>query len=96
MNQVGNSKFPPSGHLIFFSTNIRNENKTREIQKWPRARDRTSLISLRCVFFLIQIKHYQVRSNKVCELHRRVQIKQHNNYNQLFIQVNLQCAAYTL
>jgi hypothetical protein len=40
MNQVGNSKFPPSGHLIFFSTNIRNENKTREIQKWPRARDR--------------------------------------------------------
>jgi hypothetical protein len=41
MNQVGNSKFPPSGHLIFFSTNIRNENKTREIQKWPRARDRT-------------------------------------------------------
>jgi hypothetical protein len=51
MNQVGNSKFPPSDHLIFFSTNIRNENKTREIQKWPRARDRTSLISLRCVFF---------------------------------------------
>jgi hypothetical protein len=41
MNQVGNLKFPPSGHLIFFSTNIRNENKTREIQKWPRARDRT-------------------------------------------------------
>jgi hypothetical protein len=41
MNQVGNSKFPPSGHLIFFSTNIRNENKNREIQKWPRARDRT-------------------------------------------------------
>jgi hypothetical protein len=41
MNQVGNSKFPPSGHLIFFSTNIRNENKTREIQKWPRTRDRT-------------------------------------------------------
>jgi hypothetical protein len=41
MNQVGNSKFPPRGHLIFFSTNIRNENKTREIQKWPRARDRT-------------------------------------------------------
>jgi hypothetical protein len=40
MNQVGNSKFPPSGHLIFFSTNIRNDNKTREIQKWPRARDR--------------------------------------------------------
>jgi hypothetical protein len=31
MNQVGNSKFPPSGHLIFFFTNIRNENKTREI-----------------------------------------------------------------
>jgi hypothetical protein len=51
MNQVGNSKFPPSGHLIFFLINIRNENKTREIQKWPRARDRTSLISLRCVFF---------------------------------------------
>jgi hypothetical protein len=41
MNQVGNSKFPRSGHLIFFSTNIRNENKTREIQKCPRARDRT-------------------------------------------------------
>jgi hypothetical protein len=52
MNQVGNSKFPPNGHLIFFPTNIRNENKTREIQKWPRARDRTSLISLRCVFFI--------------------------------------------
>jgi 1,4-dihydroxy-2-naphthoate octaprenyltransferase len=51
MNQVGNSNFPPSVHLIFFSTNIRNENNTREIQKWPRARDRTSLISLRCVFF---------------------------------------------
>jgi hypothetical protein len=51
MNQVGNSKFPPSGHLIFVCfTNIRNENKTREIQKWPRARDRTSLIPLRCVF----------------------------------------------
>jgi hypothetical protein len=28
MNQVGNLKFPPSGHLIFFFfTNIRNENK---------------------------------------------------------------------
>jgi hypothetical protein len=79
MNQVGNSKFPPIGHLIFFFfTNIRNENNTREIQKWPRARDRTSLISLRCVFF-IQIKHYQIRSNRVCEPHRRVQIKQHNN-----------------
>jgi hypothetical protein len=51
MNQVGNSNFPPSVHLIFFSTNIRNENNTREIQKWPRARDRTSLISLRCGFF---------------------------------------------
>jgi hypothetical protein len=52
MNQVGNSNFPPSVHLIFFFfTNIRNENNTREIQKWPRARDRTSLISLRCVFF---------------------------------------------
>jgi hypothetical protein len=51
MNQVGNSNFPPIGHLIFFFTNIRNENNTREIQKWPRARDRTSLISLRCVFF---------------------------------------------
>jgi hypothetical protein len=79
MNQVGNSKFPPIGHLIFFSTNIRNENNTLEIQKWPRARDRTSLISLRCVFFFIQIKHYQVRSNRDCEPHRRVQIKQHNN-----------------
>jgi hypothetical protein len=56
MNQVGNSKFPPSGHLIFVCfTNIRNENKTREIQKWPRARDRTSLISLRCVFFLYKL-----------------------------------------
>jgi hypothetical protein len=33
MNQVGNSKIPPSGHLIFFSNNIRNENKTREILK---------------------------------------------------------------
>jgi hypothetical protein len=41
MNQVGNSNFPPNVHLIFFSTNIRNENNTREIQKWPRARDRT-------------------------------------------------------
>jgi hypothetical protein len=41
MNQVGNSNFPPSVLLIFFSTNIRNENNTREIQKWPRARDRT-------------------------------------------------------
>jgi hypothetical protein len=41
MNQVGNSNFPPSVHLIFFSTNIRNEINTREIQKWPRARDRT-------------------------------------------------------
>jgi hypothetical protein len=51
MNQVGNSNFPPSVHPIFFSTNIRNENNTREIQKWPRARDRTSLIFLRCVFF---------------------------------------------
>jgi hypothetical protein len=52
INQVGNSKFPPSGHLIFvYFTNISNENKTREIQKWPRARDRTSLIPLRCVFF---------------------------------------------
>jgi hypothetical protein len=51
MNQVGDSKIPPSGHL-FFSTNISNENKTREnSKKWPRARDRTSLISLRCVFF---------------------------------------------
>jgi hypothetical protein len=89
MNQVSNSKIPPSGRRIFFSTNIRNENKTREIQKWPRARDRTSLISLRCVFlffFLIQIKHYQIRTNRVCEPHRRVQIKQHNIYNQLFIQ----------
>jgi hypothetical protein len=86
MNQVGNSKIPPSGHLIFFSTNIRNENKTREIQKWSSARDHTSLISLRCVFIFIQIKHYQIRSNRVCEPHRRVQIKQHNNYNQLFIQ----------
>jgi hypothetical protein len=84
---VGNLKFPPSGHLILVSTNIRNKNKTREIQKkWPRARDRTSLISLRCVFFLIQIKHYQIRSNRVCEPHRRVQIKQHDNFNQLFIQ----------
>jgi hypothetical protein len=45
-------KFPSSGHLIFFFTNIRNENKT---QKWPRARDRTSLISLRCVFFLYKL-----------------------------------------
>jgi hypothetical protein len=79
MNQVGNSKFPPSGHLFFVCfTNIRNENKNREIQKWPRARDRTSLIPLRCVFF-IQIKRYQVRSNRVCEPHRRVQIKQRNN-----------------
>jgi hypothetical protein len=25
MNQVGNSKFPPIGHLIFFFTNIHNE-----------------------------------------------------------------------
>jgi hypothetical protein len=58
MNRVGNSKIPPSAHL-FFSTNIRNENKTREIQKWPRTPDRTSLISLRCVFFFLQIKHYQ-------------------------------------
>jgi hypothetical protein len=74
MNQVGNANFPPSVHLIFFSTNIRNENNTCEIQKWPRARDRISLISLRCVFFFIQIKHYQVRSNRVCEPHRRVQI----------------------
>jgi hypothetical protein len=41
MNQVGNSKIPPRGQLFF--SNIRNENKTREIQKWPRARDRTSL-----------------------------------------------------
>jgi hypothetical protein len=41
MNHVGNSNFPPSVHLIFFSTNICNENNTREIQKWPRARDRT-------------------------------------------------------
>jgi hypothetical protein len=41
MNQMGNSNFPPSVHLIFFSTNIRNENNTREIQKWPRTRDRT-------------------------------------------------------
>jgi hypothetical protein len=32
MNQVGNSKIPPSGHL-FFSTNISNESKTREIKK---------------------------------------------------------------
>jgi hypothetical protein len=92
INQVGNSKISPSGHLTFFSTNIRNEIKTREIQKWPRARDRTSLISLRCVFFLIQIKHYQIRSNRVvCEPQRRVQIKQHNNYNQLFIQCYAFC-----
>jgi hypothetical protein len=55
MNQVGNSNFPPSVHPIFFSTNIRNENNTREIQKWPRARDRTSLIFLRCVFFLYKL-----------------------------------------
>jgi hypothetical protein len=33
MNRVGNSKIPPSGHL-FFSTNIRNENKTREIKHY--------------------------------------------------------------
>jgi hypothetical protein len=70
-----------------FFSNIRNENKTREIQKWPRARDRTSLISLRCVFIFIQIKHYQIRSNRVCESHRRVQIKQHNNYNQLNVMI---------
>jgi hypothetical protein len=31
MNQVGNSKIPPSGHLFFFSLpNISNEHKTRE------------------------------------------------------------------
>jgi hypothetical protein len=61
------------------------KTKTREIQKWSRARDRTSLISLRCVFFK-QIKQYRIRSNRVCEPHRRVQIKLPNNYNQLFIQ----------
>jgi hypothetical protein len=85
MNQVSNSKIPPSGHLIFFSTNIRNENKTREIQKWPRS-DRTSLIPyvVFFFFFLIQMKHYQIRSNRVCEPHRRVQIKQHNNYNSTY------------
>jgi hypothetical protein len=32
INQVGNSKIPPSGHP-FFSTNISNENKTRENSK---------------------------------------------------------------
>jgi hypothetical protein len=43
MNQVGNSKFPPIGHLIFFFLpTYTMKNKTREIQKnWPRARDRT-------------------------------------------------------
>jgi hypothetical protein len=42
MNQVGNSKFPPIGHLIFFLPTYTMKNKTREIQKnWPRARDRT-------------------------------------------------------
>jgi hypothetical protein len=42
MNQVGNSNFPPSGHLIFFLPTYTMKNKTREIQKkWPRARDRT-------------------------------------------------------
>jgi hypothetical protein len=77
----------PTKRPSFSFTNIRNENKIREIQKWPRARDRTSLISLRCVcFFLIQIKQYQIRYNRVCEPHRRVQIKLHNHFNQLFIQ----------
>jgi hypothetical protein len=54
MNQVGNSKIPPSGHHFFF-TNIRSENKTREIQKRPSAGDHTSLISIRCVFFLYKL-----------------------------------------
>jgi hypothetical protein len=89
MNQVGNSKIPPSGHLIFFLPTYAMKKKTREIQKWPRARDRTSLMSLRCVFIFIQIKHYQILSNKVCEPHRRVQIKQHNNlFNVMIFFVN--------
>jgi hypothetical protein len=34
MNQVGNSKFPPIGHLIFFFLpTYTMQNKTREIQK---------------------------------------------------------------
>jgi hypothetical protein len=34
MNQVGNSNFPPSGHLIFFFVpTYTMKNKTREIQK---------------------------------------------------------------
>jgi hypothetical protein len=42
MNQVGNSNFPPNGHLIFFLPTYTMKNKTREIQqKMAKARDRT-------------------------------------------------------
>jgi hypothetical protein len=33
MNQVGNSNFPPSVHLLFFLPTYAMKNNTREIQK---------------------------------------------------------------
>jgi hypothetical protein len=42
MNQVGNSNFPPNGHLIFFLPTYTMKNNTREIKKkMAKARDRT-------------------------------------------------------
>jgi hypothetical protein len=50
-NQVGNSKIPPSGHLILVLPTYAMKVKPAKFKKRLRARDRTSLISLRRVFF---------------------------------------------
>jgi hypothetical protein len=78
----GQFKNPTKRPSFFFLPTYAMKTKTREIQKCTRARDRTSLISLRCGFFF-QIRHYQIRSNRVCEPHRGVQIKLHNSYSML-------------